>query len=471
MILKRVFMLKKFRYYPLVIYILLLGLISCKARTDENSNTNPAPAVPYTLTHPDWSKDAIIYEVNIRQYSPEGTPAAFKEHLPRLKERGVDILWMMPIHPIGVKNRKGTLGSYYSVKNYKEVNPEFGTMEDFQLFVNQAHQMGFKVILDWVANHTAWDNPWITEHPEWYSHDANGNIISPFDWTDVADLNYDEVPLQNAMIDAMKFWVSNADVDGFRCDVAGMVPTEFWNRVRKELDQIKPVFMLAEAEEPALHAKAFDMTYAWENHHLFNQMAKGEKNADDLNNYITSNTQKFGTDAYRMIFLTNHDENSWNGTIEERLGDAAFMYAVLSYTLPGMPLIYSGQEVGLNKRLAFFDKDEIDWDFSAPEMELYTRLDALKKNNVSLWNGDFGGSYTNVNTSAENQVVAFVREKDGNKVLVFANLTQQARVLYVEDEDVMGDYTNYFNGNQTSISPDEPINIEALGYKVYISNK
>ena len=454
----------------IIAFVLLFSFVACKPQAGQKANptnTNPQSEV---LTHPDWSKDAVIYEVNIRQYSPEGTLAAFKEHLPRLKELGVDILWMMPIYPIGVKNRKGILGSYYSVKNYKEVNPEFGTMEDFQLFVNQAHQMGFKVILDWVANHTAWDNPWITEHPEWYSHDEQGNIISPFDWTDVADLNYDEVPMQNAMIDAMKFWVSNADVDGFRCDVAGMVPTEFWNRARKELDQIKPVFMLAEAEEPALHERAFDMTYAWELHHLFNQMAKGENNADDLNNYVNTNRQKFGTYAYRMAFLTNHDENSWNGTIEERLGDAAFMYAVLSYTLPGMPLIYSGQEVGLNKRLAFFDKDEITWNYAAPEMELYTQLNALKKNNVALWNGDFGGTYTRVNTSAGNQVVAFVREKDGNKVLVFANITQQAQILSVVDENVSGEYTNYFDGGSTSISTSELINLEPLEYGIYIAN-
>lgn len=450
---------------------LMFAFISCNQQTPINETQTTAVDQPVKLQHPDWSKNAVIYEVNIRQYTPEGTFTAFEEHLPRLKELGVDILWLMPIFPIGEKNRKGTLGSYYAVKNYTEVNPEFGTMKDFNQLVQIAHEMGFKVILDWVANHTAWDNPWVEEHPEWYTRDSLNQIVSPYDWTDVADLNYDEKPLWDAMTGTMKFWVTESDVDGFRCDVAEMVPTEFWNQTRAELDKVKPVFMLAEAEKPEHHQKAFDMSYAWELHHIFNQMAKGEKNASAIESYFKKNDTVFPSDAYRMTFLTNHDENSWNGTIQERLGDASSIYAVLMYTLPGMPLIYSGQEAGLNKRLSFFEKDEIDWNINPSLATFYSKLNALKKNNLALWNGDSGSAFQRLKTNGGNHLLAFVREKEKNKIVVICNLNKQPMEIALETDEVNGIYTNYFTGETVSLSKENPVNMEPLTFFVYVQNK
>ncbi|MCU0332981.1 MAG: alpha-amylase family glycosyl hydrolase [Ignavibacteriaceae bacterium] len=310
---------------------------------------------------PEWSYDKAIYEVNVRQYTEEGNFKSFEKYLPRLKELGADILWLMPIHPIGEKNRKGILGSYYSVKDYNAVNPEFGTLDEFKSLVKIIHKMGMYVIIDWVANHTAWDNQWIEKHPGFYTQDSLGNIISPNpDWTDVADLNFDNKELWTEMIDALKFWVEECDIDGYRCDVAGMVPIEFWIEARTELEKIKNVFMLAEWDTPEVHL-AFDMTYDWDLHHILNGIVKEEKTAADLIVHLNKNEEEFPANAFRMQFTSNHDENSWNGTEFERLGDGVEAFAVLTCLIPDMPLVYSGQEAGFNKRLSFFEKDLVEW--------------------------------------------------------------------------------------------------------------
>jgi glycosidase len=295
--------------------------------------------------HPEWAKNAVIYEVNLRQYTPEGTFKAFEQHLPRLKAMGVDILWLMPVNPIGIKNRKGSLGSYYSIKDYLGINPEFGTLDDFKSLIKKIHALGMHVIIDWVANHTSWDNNLITEHPDWYTHDPGGKIIPPVaDWTDVADLNYDKKELREYMTNALIYWVKETGIDGFRCDVAGMLPVHFWNEAIPKVKAIKHVFMLAEDETPEMHDTAFDMTYSWEVYHMMNDIAKGKKTADKMDSVLKKDAAKFPPNAYRMQFTTNHDENSWNGTEYARLGDGAKAFAVMSYTIPGMPLIYSGQE-------------------------------------------------------------------------------------------------------------------------------
>ncbi|MCK5822638.1 MAG: alpha-amylase, partial [Bacteroidales bacterium] len=250
----------------LFLVLIAVAIVSCVNNNKKKSSS---------VKHPDWTKNKNIYEVNIRQYTDEGDFKSFEKHLPRLKQMGVDILWIMPVQPIGEKNKKGSLGSYYSIKDYLAVNPEFGTMDDFKHIVDKAHELKMYVILDWVANHTSWDNNLITEHPEWYTHDSLGNIVSPVeDWTDVADLNYYNNELRTYMINALEFWVKQTDIDGFRCDVAGMVPTDFWNDAREKLDKIKPVFMLAEWESPELQKHAFDMTYSWALNGLMNDIAK-----------------------------------------------------------------------------------------------------------------------------------------------------------------------------------------------------
>ena len=430
-------------------------------------------AVPYSQNHvrfnspPDWSYNKTIYEVNTRQFTDEGTFKAFEKHLPRLKEMGVGILWLMPIHPIGKKNRKGQLGSYYSVKDYKAVNPEFGTLKDFKTLVDKVHKMGMYVIIDWVANHTAWDNNWMIEHPEFYTRDSLGNFISPVpDWTDVADLNYDNKELWAAMINALKFWVKEYDIDGYRCDVAGMIPIEFWIEARKELEKIKPVFMLAEWDTPEMH-KAFDMTYDWGTYKLMNAIAKGEKNAEDMYKNLIEDKNSYPKNAFRMQFTSNHDENTWNGTVFERLGSAAETFAVFSFLIPDMPLIYTGQESGLKKRLAFFDKDEVEWrEFKF--QKLYSQLIKLKKNNAALLSGERGGKINWLNNTDKKNILAFTRTKNKDKILAIFNLSDDAAEFELDGESMSGTYKSYFTGKVETFSNKEKFDLKPWEFKVFV---
>jgi glycosidase len=416
---------------------------------------------------PEWSYNKSIYEVNIRQYSESGTFNEFSKHLPRLKEMGVGIIWLMPIHPIGEKNRKGTLGSYYSVRDYKDVNPGFGTKKDFKSLVDKIHKMGMYVIIDWVANHTAWDHKWMNENPEFYTKDSLGNFTPPVpDWSDVVDLNYDNKELWTAMIDAIKFWVDEYDIDGYRCDVAGMVPIKFWIEARKELNKIKPVFVLAEWDTPEMH-KAFDMTYDWTLHNIVNGIEEGGRSVTDLIDHINLDNQKYPVNAFRMQFTSNHDENTWNGTVFERLGSAAELFAVFSFLIPDMPLIYSGQEAGLNKRLEFFEKDQIEWkehEFT----KIYSKLLHLKKNNEALFNGGNGGDLIFVDNTEASSVISFVRKKNKDKVLALFNLSNDKVDFEADDEALIGSYKNLFTGKMETFSAKENYELAPWGYRVFV---
>ena len=421
-----------------------------------------------TVVHPEWSKNASIYEVNVRQYTPEGTFKAFQKHIPEIKKMGIEIIWIMPINPIGEKNRKGTLGSYYSVKNYRAVNPEFGTLDDFKNLVNEIHKQGMYVILDWVANHTSWDNVLTKTHPEFYKRDSLGNFIAPAaDWTDVIALNYNNPGLWIYMENTMEFWIKESGIDGFRCDVADMVPTPFWNFVRKELEKIKPVFMLAEAENPGLQKHAFDMTYAWEFHNILKEIYKGKMTVTDLDKYYVREDEKYNPDAYRMVFTTNHDENSWNGTVFQRFGDAVKTFAVLCGVVKGMPLVYSGQEAGMNKALRFFDKDTIEWKKSSFR-DLYTELIHLKLNNKALWNGISGGEMERVKTNNDDKIFSFIREKDNNKVFAVFNLSAQNQSIKINDNKIEGTYRDLFTDQSSSITSGYNIKLPAWGYKIFV---
>jgi glycosidase len=401
-----------------------LGSIAAHAEAASTAGANAAQ-----MQHVAWSRSANIYEVNIRQYTKEGTFNAFAAHLPRLKKMGVDILWLMPIQPIGEKNRKGTLGSYYAVRDYTAVNPEFGTLDDFKRLVKQAHAMGMHVIIDWVANHTAFDNPWTTQHSDWYLKNEKGEIYpvtytegaEPEYWTDVTGLDYKQQGLWKGMTDAMAYWVRETDIDGFRCDVAGKVPTPFWNQARDALDKIKPVFMLAEADKPDLHEHAFDMTYGWDSKELFRNIARGKADARTLRQFVEHPPKSFPRDAYRMRFTSNHDENSWQGSDTELYGPAFKAMAVLAATLPGMPLIYGGQESKLDKRLEFFEKDPVQWK-TYEYAPFYTSLLALKHANPALWNGQYGGDVQVLETGND-KVFAFKRQLGKNAVSVTVNVS------------------------------------------------
>lgn len=374
--------------------------------------------------HPDWTYDAVIYEMNIRQYTPEGTFAAAQAELPRLKELGVDVLWLMPIYPIGVKERKGTLGSYYAISDYCAVNPEFGNMDDFGNFLKAAHKDGFKVILDWVANHTSPDAKWIDECPaDWYERDSLGNTVVEYDWTDIAALNYDNKDVWKAQDKAMRFWLDKG-VDGFRCDMACEVPVEFWRETITVLRTDYPgIYMLAEGEDPGLHEDAFDASYAWVLHHLLNDIAQGKKGAEELAEYVAMDAEKNPSEAFRLMFTSNHDENSWAGTEFERMGNAAKAMAVLTFTLPnGQPLIYTGQEMGWNKRFEFFEKDPIPaWEKNG-YTDFYKWLVKLRHDNPALAAGEKGGKFEVIST--ENDMFVFSRTLPGNKVTISVRLAE-----------------------------------------------
>lgn len=428
---------------------------------------------------PAWTRKAVIYEVNVRQYTPQGTFAALQRHLPRLRKLGVDILWIMPVQPIGKVSRKGLLGSPYSISDYTAINPEYGTAADFKAFVNLAHREGMRVMLDWVANHTAFDHKWIALHPDWYVHRADGSISyardnegHETDWTDVAELNYDNPAMRRAMIADMRWWLDKMGIDGFRCDVALGVPTDFWIDARHQLAAIRPdIFMLAEAETPALDG-AFDMTYGWELHHLLNEIAQGKQSTAVLDPYFAKQAREYPARDYRMYFTSDHDENSWNGTEFERMGanhQAAF---VLSATARGsMPLLYTGQEVSMKKRLRFFEKDTVDW--NGPSLAVfYSTLFDLKHRNQALWNGAFGGAQSTLTTDGGSRVYAFTRSRGANSVVVAVNFGDAPASVTYHTLPQPGTYTDWFaRSSVVSLSASGRMEIPAHGYRVLVSGR
>lgn len=435
------------------------------------SGANPYLPKPYvTLTHPDWSKDATIYQINTRQFTPEGTFRAAESHLPRLQALGVRILWLMPVHPIGAKNRKGSLGSPYAVRDYYGVNPELGTLDDLKHFVAAAHALGMYVILDWVANHTAWDSVLVDEHPEWYDRDWQGRFRPTpwWDWDDIIDLDYRHAGLRRYMTEALTYWVREVDVDGYRCDVAGFVPVDFWEQARRELDAIKPVFMLAEWEARDLHAASFDMTYAWSWNDTLHRIAHGKADVNALYVYYAWNEKSFAPDSIRMLFVSNHDKNAWEGTEFEQFGDALHPAMVLSAVSDGMMLIYNGQEAGNERRLAFFERDPIAWR-EHPNGELYRQLIALKREHHALWCGHWGALMINVPNSAPSQVLSFVRQHPDDKIFAVFNFSAAPQTVSFKEDLFAGSYTDYFSGEQARLAHDAQLALEPWGYRVFVA--
>lgn len=400
---------------------------------------------------PEWAYNAVVYEMNVRQQSEEGSFAAAEARLPFLKELGVDIIWLMPIHPIGVEERKGTLGSYYSIVDYKAINPEFGTLEDFKSFLDAAHELGFKVIIDWVANHTSRDAKWWQEgKKDWYKIDPATDVpIVEYDWTDIASLNYENADMRAAMTEALCYWVE-LGIDGYRCDVAYKVPADFWQEAWTAVKNINPdVYLLAEGEESWLHECGFNASYAWELHHLMNAMAKGgsetknvagdgtiktdAKSTKDLKEYIARDAQNYPREAMRLMFTSNHDENSWAGTEFERLGDAVKTMAALTYVLPqGQPLIYTGQEIGYNDRFEFFEKDPVlSWEANE-WTDFYKALNAMRHSNLALGTGERGGEIVLFDVNNDS-VLAFSREVADNKVVCLFNLSAEEQKIQLAE--------------------------------------
>ena len=438
------------------------------AAVEQSVDFTPRPYVE--IAHPDWSRDATIYQLNTRQFTPEGTFLAAAEQLPRLQALGVRIIYLMPIHPIGEVNRKGGLGSPYSIKDYLGVNPEFGTFEDFRAFVDAAHALGLYVILDLVANHSAWDNPLTQTHPEWYERNADGTLRpTPWvDWSDIVDLNYEDPGLRRYRTEAMAFWVREADVDGFRCDVAGFVPLDFWETVRRELDAIKPVFMLAEWDSRDVHRKAFDASYAWGWKDALEPIARLETDASAMVGFLY-HEDSFPPGAMRLIFTSNHDLNAWDGSAPERFGPALEAALVLSFATRGIPLIYNGQEAGLEKRLAFFEKDPIAWR-PHPHADLLRRLVALKKEEPSLWNADWGAPMTPIENSNPGQVLSFARGDGPEAVIAIFNLSATPATARLSLGSLAGPYKDFADDATYMALPEIEVMLPPWGYRVLRAN-
>ncbi len=435
------------------------------------------------LVQPEWSKNAVIYEVNIRQYTPEGTFNAFAKELPRLKELGVDVIWIMPIHPIGVKNRKGGMGSYYSVKDYTDVAPEYGTKADFKSLVDKAHLLGIKVLIDWVANHSAWDNKWLEQHSDWYVRGKDGEIATQYDWTDVAKLDYTHPEMRTAMIDAMKYWVSDFDIDGYRCDVAFLVPVDFWEQLRVELETIKPVYLLAEMEwnpdinptPDAYFNKAFNASYGWSFMGTSNDFINGKKSLAEFKKELGANYAKFPANMHKLYFLTNHDENSWNGTVDEKYGKNWQQVGIMVYTLPqSLPLIYTGEEAGLNRRLSFFEKDQIkttEW-ANTSRIAWYKRMTNLKHTVPAFSNDNNLGSWKELKmttkSTAEDICYAYTRTNGNSEAYVFINFHYNPIVVSTADANLNILSSGYkIESNANQVLKNGTITLAPYSYIVY----
>ena len=445
-----------------------LTLIACDSRSGDEDTSRHTPETLVKITPPDWARDAVIYQINIRQFTSEGTLVAAEAQLPRLKELGVDILWLMPIHPIGEKNRKGTLGSPYAVRDYRAVNPEFGTIDDLKRFVARAQALGMRVILDWVANHSAWDNPLVTQHPDWYERDWKGDFhpTSWWDWSDIIEFDYSKRELRIYMADAMAFWVRDVGVDGFRCDVAAYVPIDFWNNVRGELDAIKPVFMLAEAASRDMHYEAFDATYGWGLHSALHDVARKGASVDSLAGHYSEQDNLFPRGSMRMVFTSNHDKNSWEGTEFEMFGEGVRAAIVLTFVGDGIPLIYNGQEAGLNKRLAFFERDPIEWK-AHPHEALFKQLIELKTRHSALHNGAWGARMVRITNDSPQQVLAFVRENKSDKVLAVFNFSTESRTIRLKEKLAHGEYVEFFSREERVIGEGTSIELPPWGFAVF----
>lgn len=450
--------------------LLSITLLAAPAAAQSDPWT-PEPFVQ--IEHPEWSRDAVLYQINTRHFTPEGTFTAAQAELPRLSEMGVDILWLMPIHPIGEVNRKGTLGSPYSVQDYYAVNPEFGTEEDFRSFVDAAHAQGFKVILDLVANHTAWDNQLATDHPDWYEKTWDGSFRPTpwWDWSDIIDLDWSQPGVREHVGGAMEYWVREFEIDGYRADVAGYVPVDFWNTMRARLDAIRPVFMLGEVQDTAFHRASFDATYAWDWHHTSKDIARGDGNATSFFGYYAENESLWPREAMRMTYIENHDSNAWEGTIYENYGPALEAMTALAFTGEGLPLIHNGMEACNAKRLEFFERDPIDWSQGddCSYGTLLTDLIAFRDANPALHNGQWGARMSQVVNDQPEQLLAWVRQQDGNKVVGLFNLSGEPVEATLADGLAAGSYTQFQSGEEVTITAGDSVSLPAWGFRLLAS--
>lgn len=453
-------MLSKF-YLPL---LLLLNLFfACRSGSDKIGTAKTDSTG--TDGHPSWIMQGNIYEVNVRQYTAEGTFQAFAKHLDRLKEMGVQTLWFMPINPISKADRKGSLGSYYAVSDYTAVNPEYGNMDDWKALVKQAHVKGFKVLIDWVPNHTGADHYWLQKHPGFFVRDSSGKAVSQFDWTDTRKLNFNNAELRDTMISQMKFWVTETGIDGFRCDYAVGPTRAFWTDCIRQLRSAGDLFMLAEADSAWLHSVGFDATYAWPEFNMMKLIAAGKRKASAIDSVLNFTDSTLPKNGLRLFFTSNHDENSWNKADFATMPGASHApFAVLTHTMKrAVPLVYSGQEEPVLRSIKFFDKDTMGFAKYA-RAPFYQKLFNLRKANVAL---SSQASFTRLPTKADDMVYAFAREMNGRKVIVILNFSPLPQSVVIDNTIVKGDFMELFSGKKETLGAGKSIPLEPWGYRVY----
>lgn len=442
----------------IILAIIGLGLASCTTQKSTNMTNSPQ----------EWKHNTNIYEVNVRQYTQEGTFRAFEKEMPRLKEMGVKTLWFMPVTPISQEVKKGSLGSQYAAHDYVSINPEFGNMEDFKHMVDEAHKMGFKVIIDWVANHTGWDHVWTKSHPEYFLKDPDGKFHIASGMEDIIELDYKNPEMRQAMIDAMKFWVRETNIDGFRCDLASWVEVDFWEQARPEVEKIKPLFFIGEFDEidNPEYGKVFDASYSWKWMHQTQEYYQKNLPLSELKDLLQKYSE-IGDNSMRAWFTTNHDENTWNGTEYEKYGLIAKPLAVFSATWNGVPLLYSGQELPNMKRLEFFEKDAIEWNGNNKMAPFYKTLLNLKSRNAALRGGDSDVTTYLLKTSADDKILAYVRKNGKDEVFVVLNMSKDAVNFSINDENISGIFKNVFDKNSRDFSEDKSFEMKAGGYAVF----
>ena len=462
------------KFYLVITLSLLLLATACRDNHQNNAKDELADTtVKASHPAPEWAKFATIYEINTGHFSPEGNFKAIEAQLPRLKEMGVDVLWLMPIYPISQKDKVGTMGNPYAVADYKSINPAYGTLADFKSLVNRTHALGMRLILDWVASHTGQDHTWMTQHPDWYAkkggkliHPADAKIGKPTGWDNVVQLDYANPGVRQGMIDAMQYWVRETNIDGYRCTAAGYVPDTFWAEVRPKLDKIKTVFMLAEWEDnPSQFKYGFNMNYSWSLYHTMKNVAKGRATADKIDSVCVANRQRFPVWYYQMLFTQNHNENANDGTLAETFGPGADAFVVLSSTLEGMPLVYNGMESNLNKRLNLVEEDSIAWGKYA-KSDFFKTLLTLKHRNRALWNGLDGGKYDKITTDHDDKIFAFYRQRDNDRVVVVLNLSNQNQTVRLSGDGYVGMYTEVFSHQPVELRSDMLISLRPWEYRV-----
>lgn len=464
-----------------------LFLAACFLAAHCQNPKNPSVAIPANSAlenqvgrppEPEWARNAVIYECNIRQFSSSGDFQGAKRELLRLKNLGIDVVWLMPIFPIGLENRKGQLGSPYSVRDFLAVNPDYGTLDDLRELVDEAHKLGLKILLDWVPNHTAWDAVWKAQHPEYYSK-YNGDFTVPLnekgepiaDWSDVCDLDYSNPGTRRAMIGAMQYWLRETDIDGFRVDMAGLVPNDFWAEARPALDSVKTVYMLGEwQDEPLLFHSAFNANYGWKWKDVTKDIANGRQNALALDSLLGFLQSFYPEWYYQLYFTQNHDENTHTGTEFELYGQAAESFAVLSFVWQGIPLIYNGQEDSLVQRLAFFERDPIQWK-TYSRTPFYQKLCMLRHYNRAVWSGLHGGTPVKIPTDQDEYCYAFSREKEGDRVLAVFNFSNKSRQVQLRpDNELLGAYANVFGENTVQLTRELTLTLKPWEYLI-LTNK